>query len=463
MAKNRNKKKNTVNNSVEQNTVNNGLAQALDLPCAGNPYAEYPNSPNMLARYSTPLLISHRWLMLTNAYNKNAFLQTAVNQMVEDAFRNDGLIIDTKLLSTDELEKLRTTMDEEGDIQAIIDCIRWGRLYGGGAIIANCEQDYNLPLDEKRLKGRKLKFLAVNRWQCMANGISPYLCKSFTLTDNLSEDEKIARAGGIQIDATRVCPFVGRQAPYMTRAWLNGWNTSIFEGILEPITQLLGAFDVTLELLSEAKIDIFKISGLADLLLSPNGEELVRKRLRIATENKNAKSSLAMADTDDYDQKQINFGGIPQLLQQLMYIFCGYLRYPVSKLFGKGSSGFSSGDDDLENYNGNVDSDVRIPARELIRWVVKLRCYQLFGRELQDFTPRWKPLKVMSEKEQAEINSRRLADYLQLADRQIMTKQQVAQKLTEDGYILFSEEEISNIDNTFEPENYNSPEDLLID
>lgn len=69
----------------------------------------------------------------------------------------------------------------------------------------------------------------------------------------------------------------------------------------------------------------------------------------------------------------------------------------------------------------------------------------------------------MSEKDMAEINSRKLADYLQLVDRQIMTKQQAAQKLTEEGIVLFSEEEIAAIDNTFEPENYNNAEDLLID
>ena len=136
----------------------------------------------------------------------------------------------------------------------------------------------------------------------------------------------------------------------------------------------------------------------------------------------------------------------------------------MSKLFGKGSSGFSSGDDDIENYNGNVDSDVRIPARQLIHWVVKLRCYQLFGRELPDFcADKWRPLRVMSEKEQAEINSRKLADYLQLSDRQIMSKQMVARKLTEDGYILFSEEEIDQIDNDFNPDEYQKVEDLLID
>ena len=128
-----------------------------------------------------------------------------------------------------------------------------------------------------------------------------------------------------------------------------------------------------------------------------------------------------------------------------MYIFCGYLRYPVAKLFGKGASGFSSGDDDLENYNATVESEVRIPARRLIHWVVNLRCLQLFGRELPDFKPRWKPLREMSEKDMAEVNSRKLADYINLLEHQVMTPRQVAQKLTEDSYILFSDEEIEKL------------------
>lgn len=463
MAKNRNK--NRINNA-KTNTVNNGLASALDLPCGGNMGAMFndPNSPALLFKNSTSYLITRQWLLLTYAYNKNGFLQTAVNQMVEDAFRNDGLIIDTKTLDTDELELLRKTMVAEGDIEAIKDCIRWGRLYGGGVLIANTDQNYELPLDLKQLKGKRLKFMPSNRWQCTPNDVSPQTSKYYTLTDNLSSDISLSVKSGIKIDASRIGIFTGIKSPYMTTALLNGWNMSIFEGILEPINNLLGAFGVTMELLSEAKIDIFKIANLANLLLAPDGERQVRKRIQIATENKNYKSSLAMDSEDDYEQKQISFGSIPELLDRLMCIFAGYLRYPVGKLFGKGSSGFSSGDDDIENYNGNVDSDVRVPARELITWVVKLRCYQLFGRELPDFyAHNWKPLKVLNEKEQAEINSRKLADYLQLADRQIMTKQMVARKLTEDGYILFSEDEIKQIDNTFEPENYNSAEDLLVD
>lgn len=455
----KNKRKNKINNA-KSNTVNNGLASALDLPCANGNFLDDPNSPVLLFKNSSPYLITRNWPQLTYAYNKNGFLQTAVNQMVEDAFRNDGLIIDSKTLDTEELELLRKTMVTQGDIKAIKDTIRWGRLYGGGVLIANTNQDYSLPLDLKQLKDKPLKFLASNRWQCIPNGTSPYISDYFTLCDNLVEEAEPE----IKIHSSRIGIFTGTESPYMTRALLSGWNMSIFEGILEPINNLLGAFGVTTELLSEAKIDIFKIADLASILISPDGERQVRKRLRIATENKNYKSSLAIDSNDEYDQKQISFSGIPELLDRLMCIFAGYLRYPVGKLFGKGSSGFSSGEDDIENYNGNVDSDIRTPARELIHWVVKLRCYQLFGRELPDFyADKWRPLKVMSEKEQSEINSAKLADYLQLVDRHIMTKQMAAKKLTEDGYILFSEEEIENISNEFEPENYSNAQDLLYD
>ena len=442
------------NKKLLSNRINNGLADALDLPMTPTGDIKDPTILGRIFAGNVNHLITYHWVALTNAYNKNSFLQTAVNQKVEDAFSNDGLIIDTKTLDTDELEKLRKTMEEEGDIEAIVDCIRWGRLYGGGCLVANTEQDPSLPLDKKQLKGKKLKFLASNRWQCCPLGISPEVSEKFAFTDTLQEgmvDRKDVNYYQ-ELDRSRVGLYTGTSAPYLTKNVLQGWNASIFEGILEPIENLLGGFNVTLELLSEAKIDVFKIADLATTLISPDGERKVRKRLQIATANKNYKSSLAMDANDDYQQKQISFGGIPQLLEQLMYIFCGYLRYPVSKLFGVGSSGFSSGEDDIENYNKTVESEVRIPARKLITWVVNLRCMQLFGRELPDFRPKWRPLRVMSEKDQAEINSRKLDDYLKLQQAQIMTCKMVAQKLTEDGYILFSEEEINKMSDEFAPD-----------
>ena len=276
-----------------KNTVENGLANALNLPCDYNGNVKDPSVLGKIFSGNVNSLITYYWVALTNAYNKNSFLQTAVNQKVEDAFRNDGLIIDTKTLDTEEIEELRKTMEEEGDIEAIMDCIRWGRLYGGGVLIANTEQDPTLPLDTKQLKGKKLKFLATNRWQCSPIGLSPQVAEKFAFTDSMQEGNVSQDYTNYyqELDRSRVGIYTGESAPYLTKAILQGWNASIFEGILEPIENLLGGFNVTLELLSEAKIDVFKIADLATVLMSPDGERQIQKRLSIATANKNYKSS----------------------------------------------------------------------------------------------------------------------------------------------------------------------------
>lgn len=446
MAKNKNKK---------PNTVNNGLETALNLPC-DNPL----NNPAVLAYNINPWYYTFDWMMLTNAYKSIGFIQTAINQIVDDAFRNDGLIIDTKTLDTNELEELRQALEDNGDLEAVKDAIRWGQLYGGGTVMANIAgQDSKLPLDEKQLKGKKLKFLSSDRWHCSTSGQNIQVADKFiyTTTPGVFTDAIM------EFDTSRVGVFTGLKCPDHIRLIMQGWGLSIFEGIISPLTQYLKSMAVALELIDEAKIDVIKILNLADLLSAPEGEALVRKRLDILTNNKNYKSSIAMDAQDEYEQKQIHFSGLPEMIVQIQYLVCAALKRPYSKIFGKGSSGFSSGEDDLENYNTIVDSEIRTPANNLIKWVVNLRALQLFGRALPDFRPRWKPLRVMTEKDEADINSRKTADYLQLADRNIMTKQQVARKLTEDGYILFSDEEIEAIDNDFNPDDTANIEDLLRD
>lgn len=429
------------------NRVNNGLGEALNLPSYNYGIKNPLINAGIMFNNTSPQLLTQYWMELTYFYKQNGFIQTAINQIVDDAFRNDGLIIDSKTLSTNELEELKQALEDNGDISAIMDCLRWGQLYGGGVLIANTEQDYKLPLNRNHLKGKKLSFLVSDRWQCQANAISPELAKTFTLCDNLNEQIQNAT-----IDSSRIGIFTGVKAPYQLRAQLQGWGLSIFESIIPPLNQYLKAMNVTLELLDEAKIDVVKIAKLAQTLLTPNGERTVRKRLALVSENKNYKSSIAMDKEDDYDQKQISFSGLPDMIVQIQYLVCAALKRPYSKIFGKGSSGFSSGEDDLENYNTIVDAEIRRPATNLIKWVVNLRSLQLFGRELPDFRPRWRPLRVMSEAEQANVNSKKLADYIALLEHQIMTPKQVAQKLTEDGYILFSDDEIENISNDFAPD-----------
>jgi predicted ABC-type ATPase len=122
------------------------------------------------------------------------------------------------------------------------------------------------------------------------------------------------------------------------------------------------------------------------------------------------------------------------------------LRIPYSKVFGRGASGFSSGEDDLENYNSMIDADIRVPATKILKQIIDIRCCQLFGRKIPDLIIKWKPLRVLSEKEEQEIKTSKINSYMQLFQAGIMTKKQVAEKLTNEQIIMFSDDEISNLD-----------------
>jgi hypothetical protein len=70
----------------------------------------------------------------------------------------------------------------------------------------------------------------------------------------------------------------------------------------------------------------------------------------------------------------------------------------------------------------------------------------LFGRNVDDIRIKWKPLRVLSEKEVQEVNTAKINNWLQLLDAGVMTKTQVAEQLNNEGIVLFSEEELNAID-----------------
>ena len=228
---------------------------------------------------------------------------------------------------------------------------------------------------------------------------------------------------------------------------------SIFESIIPQLKQYIKANGVILELLDEAKIDILKIDSLAQTLLSAGGTQKIQKRLQIAADNKNYKSMLAMDSADDYQQKQLSFGGLDRMLEKIFLLICSSIRMPYSKVFGKGANGLGTGADlDLENYYKMITAEIRQPATRILKQMIDIRCYQLFGRKIDDLTLTWKPLRESTAKEVQEIEKSKVDEMIQLLEAGILTKKQVAQKLVNEGIITLTDDEIEAIDETMQAE-----------
>ncbi len=418
-------------------TVNNGLENALGLT--------EQTIPSELFANTSSYLLTLQYIPIANLYKSNGFAKIAVDLPVSDCFRDGGYILHSSTISPDELQELQDYMDEH-DTEIIKQCMRWGRLYGGSLIVCDAHQKPDTPFNPETIYKKKVDFYACDRWQCVPNSDNVNMADSFVLQDNFLEMEGSTGGNIITIDKSRIKTFVGEEQPYYLRNLLQGWGASIFESIIPQLNQYLKANGVILELLDEAKIDILKIFELSSVLASEGGEAAVKKRAEIFAQQKNYKNMGVMDAQDDYVQKTMSFSGLNEILEKIFLLICSCLRIPYSKVFGRGASGFSSGEDDLENYNAMIMSELRVPAQPLVKWIAQIRCCQLFGRKVDDLTITWKPLRVLSEKEQQEINTSKIQSLTNLLYCGVLTRSQVAKKLVNDEILDLTDDEIKAID-----------------
>lgn len=183
------------------------------------------------------------------------------------------------------------------------------------------------------------------------------------------------------------------------------------------------------ELIDEAKTDVLKLAAMQTALSTANGERALQKMVDMIARNKNYKSQITLSKDDEYEQKQISLSGMAEIFKEIRIMIAGAANMPVNKIWGEGVTGFGSGEDSLENYNAQIESEIRTSANTVCDWVLKLRCYQLFGREVDDLTKGWKALRVLSALDEQNIADKKIANVLQLFDRQLLTPQELMQYL----------------------------------
>lgn len=377
-------------------------------------------------------LISWQQYLINNLYKTYGILATIVKQPVDDAFRNGAFELESDTLSAEELEELYNTLIMSGDILAFKKTGYWARCFGGSALIA-LTGDLKKPLNKNKLEGQPLEFLAVDRWRLQ------YSKSNINIPDgifNVIQTERTEANTLNQIDYSKLKIMKGVEAPFIIEQELQGWGMSVFEQIFQQCSQYFKSQNVIFELLDEAKTDILKLSTLSAALSSANGEAALQRMVDMIARCKNYKSQITLSTSDDYEQKQISFSGLAEIMKEIRILISACAKMPIAKIWGIGSSGFSSGEDDLENYNAMVENEVREPMMPIIKWAIDLRCIQLFGRKIPDLRIIWKPLRVLSAIDMQNIDDHKVANALQLFDRQLLSPQEIMEYLKKENIFV---------------------------
>lgn len=383
--------------------IKNGLNQDILGFAPGTGFGSQLSQVDTLFKNNRWYLISNMRQLLCEIYVEHGIIQRVVDMPVDDGLRG-GIIIKSKQLSEEQVQQVRVYMDRQNDVTIVGQALKWNRLFGGAGLVMITGKEPREPLNIASLtKDAPFELRAVDMWELFwdqqnIEGYVPEL-QQFDFEYYTYYSKKLHRS--------HVMPMKGLTAPSFIRPRLRGWGFSVVESLVRSINQYLKATDLSFEVLDEFKLDVFKFKGLVNTLGSPQGAIKVKERVDLANRGKNYQNALVLDSEDDFDHKQLSFSGLAETMTGIRMQLASDMCMPMSKLFGISSTGFSSGEDDIENYNAMVESQVRQKCKYDFVKLVEIRCQQLFGFIPEDLEIEFKPLRVLGAEAEENVKTQK--------------------------------------------------------
>ena len=411
-----------------------GLAQSLF------PFSMFGFPGTQISQADT-FWINNRWYLISNMrqiisqmYVEHGIVQTLVDQPVDDAFSR-GINIKSTDLEAEDIETLNTYCERHGVYKAITQAAKWARLYGGAAILIITDQDPATPLNIKSINEKTpLEFRAVDQWELYNSRLARDGELQADDEEFLSTKEPFDYYGH-KIHPSRVYIMRGKEPPSFIRPRLRGWGMSVLEKLVRSFNQYLKNQNVVFELLDEAKVDVYKMKGFNDALMTAGGTEKVSNRIQHANMIKNYNNALTMDSNDEYDQKQMTFSGLSEMLIQIRQGVAADLKMPITKLFGISAAGFNSGEDDIENYNSMIEGEIRAPIKYQVIDVLAIVCQKVFGFEPSGLSIDWPSLRILSTKEEEEVKTSLFNRTMAAYQSGLISAQEAKQAINKDNLL----------------------------
>jgi phage-related protein (TIGR01555 family) len=406
---------NTMGSIEESESFKNGLGEALGrnafsglgnfgLPGQFNPWSEQVSNSGTLFKNLRWYLVSNFRQLLSQLYVEIGLVQTVVDVPVDDGLRG-GVKFKSKQLDESQIRELQISFDRDDDLNTAGFAAKWARLYGGAGILVLTDQDPEEPLDIEAIgPDTPLEFRAVDMWELFwdkqnTEGYDPSI---------QTEDFEFYNYYAMDVHKSRVMRIKGLTPPSFIRPRLRGWGFSVVEVLVRSINQYLKSTDLGFEVLDEFKLDVYKIKNLVNTLLSPNGQQKIQQRVQLANWQKNYQNAVVMDSEDDFDHKQLSFAGLAEAMTGIRMQVAADMRMPITKLFGTSvSAGFSTDQNDMENYNSMVEAQVRNKLKYDLLRIAEIKCQKIFGFIPDDLELEFKPLRELTAVDEENVKTQK--------------------------------------------------------
>lgn len=365
--------------------------------------------------------------VLSNAYIQHGLIQKLIGQPVDDAFKG-GVKVKTKLLDDKDIKKLYYYCDRNNIVEKIKQTIKWSRLYGGSGLVINASQKTDEPFDINKINEKsKLEFYPADCWELNMQYYSQN--PSVELLEDIPYNFY-----GQRLHKSRVLTFKGKEAPSFFRRQFRNWGMSEVERLVSSFNQFLKNNEIAFELMDECKVDVYKIEGYKDAFMTGN-EESIRKQIELSNQLKNFLNSLVMDKNDDFQTKAMSFSGVAEMMKENRMLLASDLNMPITKLFGISASGFNAGDDDIENYNAMLESEIRSKAYSLLTDTYRILIKHLFDVVVDDLQVEFEPLRILTAEQEEIVKTQKLDRLLRILDAGLIDTQTAKECLNMDNLI----------------------------
>lgn len=341
-------------------------------------------------------------------------MQQMVPTAIEAAYRTNWMIAKiVDLPPRDMCKEWRDWQADKADIaklekeeerlqvkQKVRTALSYGRL-GGGVLLIGLGDDPTQPLPSNIRPGQIQYLHPLTRWQ-VTIGDEDLDVLSPTFGEPLWY-ELTAATQRVRIHPSRMIPFRGEHVPNIgTASWQDRfWGDSIVQRINQAVQQATTATDGFAALIDEAKLDVWKLKGfMSELALD---DTTVTKRVEYTNRAKSTHRAVILDSEDEFEQRQITWAGMPDVIKTYLSIVAGAGDFPATKLLGKSADGMNAtGEGDEKNYRemlaSKQDSDLRPNLVRLDRVLIPSA-----GVDPDKAAWTFAPLSKLTEKELADI------------------------------------------------------------
>ncbi len=297
-------------------------------------------------------------------YNYNDMAARIVDIVPDDVY-SLGFGIETGEPALDEV--LKDKFDALAVPERFADGMRWGRVFGGGAVLIGADdgKDASLPLNIERAED--IKYL----YDFDRRVLHPNTFYTDFGNPKMGQTETYlvwnqTQTGGAQIvvHESRLIMFGGATTGRQEKLLNQGWDLSVLQRPHEVLRQFDTGWKSVEILLTDAHQTVMKMSGLADIVGSPGGMETLQRRAMLTDLYRSVMRAIVIdAGTKDepaesMERQAVSFEAIPQVLDKVMIRMSAAADVPVTRLMGQSPAGLSAtGESDLRWHYGRMESE----------------------------------------------------------------------------------------------------------